>query len=314
MGVQPLPLDRLGQRFSIRLHEPAGGYRDVVGYLKSPSSIINRHNVEVSFDPNQIAFWREIIERPTKAGKGAPLTLRIFELNQICDATWPALEKTEINGWLLRAANGVTNRANSVLPLQAALEKGQLTNFAENFTSAQNFYGSHNLPTIFHLALPTWNDLREKLIEMGGTEIIKAQTMVADLHELELKIPTEFEISESSEVSKEWLAVNASPGLEKIVTGCPANYLAIKSNGEIIATARIAKSGEWSSITRVYVNADYRGKGLGKLIVSAALKTSHEQGATKAVLQVEAANATAIGLYESLGFNFHHDYVYLEVK
>ena len=87
-----------------------------------------------------------------------------------------------------------------------------------------------------------------------------------------------------------------------------------KSNGEIIATVRIAKSGEWSSITRVYVNADYRGKGLGKLIVSAALKASHEQGATKAVLQVEAANATAISLYESLGFNFHHDYVYLEVK
>ena len=80
MEIQPLPLDRIGQRFSIRLHDPAGGYRDVVGHLKTAKSLINRKGEEISFDPEQIYIWREIIERPTLAGKGAPLTLRVLEL------------------------------------------------------------------------------------------------------------------------------------------------------------------------------------------------------------------------------------------
>ena len=122
METQPLPLDRIGQRFSIRLHDPAGGYRDVVGHLKTANSLINRKGEEISFDPAQIFIWREIIERPTLAGKGAPLTLRVLELDQICNLTWPATEELENSGWLMRAAGGVTNRANSVLPLEANLE------------------------------------------------------------------------------------------------------------------------------------------------------------------------------------------------
>ena len=47
--------------------------------------------------------------------------------------------------------------------------------------------------------------------------------------------------------------------------------------------------------------------------MAAALEASFEQGATKAVLQVEASNAIAIGVYESLGFNFHHEYSFLEL-
>ena len=81
-----------------------------------------------------------------------------------------------------------------------------------------------------------------------------------------------------------------------------------------MAACRIAIANGWSSLTRVYVHQDFRGQGLGKAIVAAALEASFEQGATKAVLQVEASNAIAIGVYESLGFNFHHEYSYLELK
>jgi ribosomal protein S18 acetylase RimI-like enzyme len=64
----------------------------------------------------------------------------------------------------------------------------------------------------------------------------------------------------------------------------------------------------------VYVHPEFRGQGLAKAIVAAALEASFEQGATKAVLQVEASNAIAIGVYESLGFNFHHEYSFLELR
>lgn len=314
MKKDSLPQDRLGHRFSIRLHDPCGGYRDVVGHLISANSLINRHGSEVVFDPNQIAFWREIIDRPDLAGKGAPLTLRVMELDQICNATWPALENLEVGGWLLRAANGITNRANSVLPLQSALEDGSLKNFSENLIVAKKFYQDRNLPLIFHLALPTWDLLQSKLISLGAKELIRAHTMVADLIKSELDIPVGYELIQTQNPNFEWLALNQTPCIEDILNGCPATYLSLAHGGKNIATARIAIFKSWASITRVYVDNDFRGKGLGKLIVTAALNASYQEGATKAVLQVEAKNQVAIGIYESLGFNFHHEYIYLETN
>lgn len=314
METKPLPLDRMGQRFSIRLHEPDGGYRDVVGILKSQNTVINRHGNEVNFDPTQIFTWREVIERPRKAGKGAPLTLRVMELDQICNATWPAVENQEVNGWLLRASHGVTKRANSILPLSAALGSSGKENFTENLAAANKFYQDRNLPIIFQLALPTWQELAEQLITLGAVETIHGHTMVADLTETKTLVPTGFEISESKVPSPEWLRVTSMPGIEKILLGCSAIYLGFTKNKKIVATARIAITNDWSSITRVYVDPEFRSLGLGKAIVTAALAQSFKVGATKAVLQVEANNEVAIGIYESLGFNFHHEYLYLELN
>lgn len=314
METQPLPLERIGQRFSIRLHDPEGGYRDVVGHLKTATTLINRKGQEVSFDPEQIFIWREIVERPTLAGKGAPLTLRVLELDQICDLTWPATENIENSGWLMRAAGGVTNRANSVLPLAASLEAGALNNFAEKLALAQDFYSERNLPTIFQVALPTWQLLSDKLRSMGAIETLRGNTMVADLTSAKPKISAGIEIVQSDQFNDEWLGIQPTPGIEKILSSCAATYLRLVSNGQTVAVCRIALANGWSSITRVYVHQDFRGKGLGKTIMAAALESSFEQGATKAVLQVEASNAIAIGVYESSGFNFHHEYSYLELK
>ena len=314
MEIQPLPLERIGHRFSIRLHDPAGGYRDVVGQLKSSTTLINRKGEEVSFDPEQIFVWREIVERPTLAGKGAPLTLRVLELDQVCDLTWPAHENQENSGWLMRATDGVTKRANSVLPLAENLETGALKDFDEKLAAAKEFYGQRNLPTIFQVALPTWQLLSEKLKSIGAIETIRGNTMVADLTSAKQVIPAGIEIKLSAEFSNDWLGVQPTPGIEKILSGCAATYLTAFKNGQAIATCRIALAKGWSSLTRVYVHQDFRGQGLGKVIVAAALEASFEQGVSKALLQVEANNVIAIGVYESLGFNFHHEYSYLELN
>ena len=311
MEIQPLPLGRIGQRLSIRLRDPEGGYRDVVGHLKTATSLINRKGQEISFNPEEIFVWREIVERPTLAGKGAPLTLRVLELDQICNSTWPATENLENSGWLMRAAGGVTNRANSVLPLIASLEAGPLKDFSEKLAIVQEFYRHRNLPTIFQVTLPTWQVLYEKLLSIGAVETLRGNTMVTDLTSDKQKIPTGIDIVKSNQLSTDWLEVHPTPGIEKILLGCTATYLTVVKDGHTVAACRIALANEWSSITRVYVHQEFRGQGLGKAIVAAALEASFEQGATKAVLQVEASNAIAIGVYESLGFNFHHEYSYL---
>jgi len=53
----------IGKRVSIRLHDPEGGFRDILGHLESPYSLRKRHGNLIEFAHDQIFLWREVIER-----------------------------------------------------------------------------------------------------------------------------------------------------------------------------------------------------------------------------------------------------------
>ncbi|MDP1851042.1 MAG: hypothetical protein Q8K48_01355 [Candidatus Planktophila sp.] len=55
----------IGRRLTIRLHDPEGGFRDIVGILESTHSLRNKDNHLIEFSHDEIFIWREIIERPT---------------------------------------------------------------------------------------------------------------------------------------------------------------------------------------------------------------------------------------------------------
>ncbi len=76
-GSVDLDLALIGQRLTLRLHDPVGGYRDLVGVLESATTIRKRSGEIVEFDPRQIAIVHPIKDLPQSAGSGAPLSLRI---------------------------------------------------------------------------------------------------------------------------------------------------------------------------------------------------------------------------------------------
>ena len=51
---------QIGQRVSIRLHDPAGGYRDILGILESENTLRKKDGTLVSFDPTMIAIWKVV--------------------------------------------------------------------------------------------------------------------------------------------------------------------------------------------------------------------------------------------------------------
>ncbi len=51
---------QIGQRVSIRLHDPAGGYRDILGILESENTLRKKDGTVVSFDPAKIAIWKVV--------------------------------------------------------------------------------------------------------------------------------------------------------------------------------------------------------------------------------------------------------------
>ncbi|CAB4700160.1 unannotated protein [freshwater metagenome] len=54
----------IGKRLTIRLHDPEGGFRDIVGVLESTHSLRNRHGRLIEFSLDEIFIWREVIARP----------------------------------------------------------------------------------------------------------------------------------------------------------------------------------------------------------------------------------------------------------
>lgn len=65
-----------------------------------------------------------------------------------------------------------------------------------------------------------------------------------------------------------------------------------------------------AGIQQVVVEQSARRKGLGREIVSSALRWARLRGARQAWLQVLAHNGNAIGLYESIGFRAAYSYAY----
>jgi len=54
---------QVGVRVSIRLHDPSGGFRDILGILESENTVRKKNGTVVTFDPAKIAVWKIV---PTK--------------------------------------------------------------------------------------------------------------------------------------------------------------------------------------------------------------------------------------------------------
>jgi hypothetical protein len=53
----------IGVRVSIRLHEPAGGFRDILGHLVTPNSLRKKNGEIIEFSHSEIFVWKQVIEK-----------------------------------------------------------------------------------------------------------------------------------------------------------------------------------------------------------------------------------------------------------
>jgi hypothetical protein len=53
----------IGSRVSIRLHEPNGGFRDILGHLVSPYSLRKKNGEIIEFSHSEIFVWKQVIEK-----------------------------------------------------------------------------------------------------------------------------------------------------------------------------------------------------------------------------------------------------------
>ena len=311
---QPNLAAAIGARVTVRLHEATGGFRDVVGILQrcgdGVNELLNSKGQIISFSEDEIAIWREIRPLPDRAGTGAPFSLRIQELEHLSDLTWPADEIKEIGKWRLRISDGFTMRANSVLPTGAAPFGEPNLDLSKAVDEVVKIYQEKDLTPTFTLPLPLYEELDNYLAGLGWKVKIGAEYLINDIPDnLDLE-SVDFQIVITSEPTPEWLALQSDHQLERIMRNYPAHYAEIKFDNQTVAIGRIATSGKWSLATRVFVNPEFRGKGIGALLMRALMAAAKGDGATKVGLQVDSENGAGLALYKSMGFRFHHFYNY----
>jgi GNAT superfamily N-acetyltransferase len=302
-------MDHIGKRLTIRLHEASGGYRDIVGILESPSTLRHKDGREITFSQNEIAIYREIIPHSESAGKGAPLSIRIIELEKLLNSTWSATEQIMHGQWLFRASGKYTMRANSVLPQGAPPFGKPEKEIDEAIKDVITFYSERDLEPIFHLPLPLYEELFNYLIAHGWREKLRAQVQVIDIPVSEIDSDLVLEVSATC--NSEWLLVQGDEKLLDLMNKTQALYYILKKQDTAVAVLRAGISDDWAVISRLFVKPEYRGNKFSQELMHLVFRDLRSAGITKAALQVDLSNEAAMALYKGLGFRKHHEYSYV---
>ncbi|WP_433577094.1 N-acetylglutamate synthase, CG3035 family [Nocardia brasiliensis] len=315
-GLPDIPL---GRRVVLRYRLPAGypqPLTDVIGELVSldPPTVRGVDGQLVAVTPDRVVALKALGPRPIR-------TKEIRALEAAAADAWPGIEHAWIDGWLARAGNGFTSRANSAVPLGSSAEPAGLT--ADTLHRIAAWYAERGLPLL--LALPDrlapippgWNSWRETVM------------MAIDIENFVLpQGPSMVRVAATPDAA--WQELNRrdgeAPTPQRLSAPLPdLGVLTAVRDGELgfaslgvptpIAIGRgaltTAPDGRgWIGLTCVAVAAEHRRKGLGSLVCAELIRWGHSRGATHAYLQVEAGNSAAIALYRELGFLEHHTYRY----
>ena len=243
-------------------------------------------------------------------------------LEDLMDAAWPASERQESGGRVLRAATGVTQRANSVWPREPGADPHRLL---AALREARLWYRNRRLPLIFQVFEdPRYVPLNAVLDEEGFTRQSETLVLVRAGGPDSPAFDSGVEIS--AEPSVEWLRLwwsvdgrgdgTALAVARGILERCPSLYALVRDDdGGPAAVGRLAlppdgTGGLYCMATR----PDARRNGHAARILQALLREGDARGLSSYWLLVMASNAGARELYARTGFQAEGRYLYRQER
>ena len=287
-------------------------FSDLLGELVATSSerlvVRTPDGTEHTIDRSDVAAAKRVPPRTPKYSE-------IAHLEFVADEAWPAPVRERLGDWVLRAADGFTNRANSVLPIG---DPGRPLDAAVDACEA--WYRERGLLPRITTPLPLRRDLDRLLAVRGWVAQTPVHVQTASLATvLPAVAPSEETVSLREEPSDDLLAVVAGRkgGLPAAARGLLTAVRAVRfaevyaASGRLAAAARgaVVGDGEWLHLGLVEVVEGHRRQGLAQQVTLALAVWAAQLGAGRAVLQVDSENEAALRLYARLGFTTHHDYV-----
>ncbi len=239
----------------------------------------------------------------------------IRRIEELSLSALPALETVNLDGWVLRFANGHTRRANSINPLYPG--SGALD---ENLREAEEFYRRRGQRVVFKLtpaSLPSGLD--EALAERGYAH--EAPTSVQTL-DLTAGPPLALGPTALAEhMTDDWLAAafelsaipeRHQPTMRQMLARLapPACFASLRAEGRVVCQGLGVLQSGWIGLYDIVTHPEHRGRGHARQLINDLLAWAAGRGAHSAYLQVMLSNGSALRLYEQLGFKEMYPYWY----
>jgi RimJ/RimL family protein N-acetyltransferase len=243
----------------------------------------------------------------------------------LMDAAWPAPERHDTGEWMLRAAGGVTQRANSVWP------QAEARDIPAAVREASLWYRGRRLPAIYQVTdTPSNAALNAVLDAQGYTRHSETLILARDTGASADVPPTAQAVVEMADhPTEEWLdlwwSVDGRGGdaeLETarlILTGCPSLYALVRSDdGAPAAVGRLAVpaagGGGHGGIYCMATRTESRRRGFAGMVLRSLIDGAAAVEAGRLWLQVTASNQGARALYAKAGFQEVGRYSYRQER
>ncbi len=241
---------------------------------------------------------------------------RIRRLELIGHATWPSLEDEWLNGWLLRAAQGVTRRANSASPVYHSDDAVEA-----QVSACEEWFARRGLPSIFRLTPMADPAIDEHLSAAGYQRDPGAAIMTRPIRGF--PAVDHARVAIAADPSELWLDLMAEePGrggarrgvLRTMLGGIAgrAGFAGVEGDGRMEAIGLGVVADAFIALYLVRTAEERRRRGLATAVTGALLAWGRAGGAEHAFLQVHPLNAPARSLYGELGFEHQYEYWYRE--
>ncbi|MCL2409596.1 MAG: GNAT family N-acetyltransferase [Oscillospiraceae bacterium] len=230
----------------------------------------------------------------------------------------PALQTQIYDGWVLRFANGYTNRANSINPLYMST-----LDLREKITECEKRYFSHGLPALYKLTEDSDSNINKALDLLGYTAIDHTYVMCMDLPD---KSFLSNDCITTSFADKEWLDAyfsfsNYTDDVKKSTTKQILENVKntmicgrIVKDGVSVACGSAVIERGYMGLLNIVVDESKRGRGHGTAICESLLSAAKQLGAHTGYLQVVQENEKAVNLYTKLGYKTIYSYWYRTKK
>ncbi|WP_328905672.1 GNAT family N-acetyltransferase [Streptomyces sp. NBC_00234] len=319
LEVRITPAD-VGKRVSVRrrsANADAGlKFTDTVGVLTSWDdnvlSITPKSGETVHIAESSLVAGKVVPSAPARRrGPAASFD----ELARITARAWQPVESEPLGDWRLRAANGFTRRANSVLPLG---DPGLPLD--EALDRVRQWYAARGLPAYVQTATGaegTQEQLCAELERRGWQREVSAEVRVAALAPIGDRDADTGQVRLSRAPEAGWLSRYQrvdTPGPEvlAVLNSGPSVWFASvpdAAGSEVpAAIGRCVVDGRWAGFMAVEVGPEHRRRGLATAVMTALARRALDEGASAAWLQVETDNGAAGALYEGMDFATHHRY------
>ena len=249
-----------------------------------------------------------------------PSRVDIFALERASARGWRAREvTTNVDGWLLRADQGWTGRANSALALRTLQRP-----LGDVLAQLQAWYAERGLPARIQIPQPAGDALGLALGRLAWIAADPTDVLICRLDLLtdrvgdrvDGRVGVNVRFDPAPDVA--WLSGYHYRGGAALPAGAAEllrrhdNVVFARVDGVDgpVAIARGAVDDGWLGITAVDVHPAHRRRGLAVAVVAALVHWGVETGANRAYVQTDETNRPAHTLFEAMGFYHHHSYHY----